>query len=140
MAPEYQKIVADYRGLLTATEQHSQSEFDKAVLALSGGGLGISFTFLKDIVGFANAVHLCVLVAAWICWTLSSTSILLSFYTSILAQRRAIKQLDAGRIGMERPGGGWDFATNSFNLTGLLLFVVGLVMMVIFLSSNLRIK
>jgi hypothetical protein len=135
-----QAIIAEYRGLLTSTEQQSQSEFDKAVLALSGGGLGISFTFLKDFIGMANAVHFCVLIAAWSCWALSSTSILFSFYTSILAQRRAIKQLDKGTIGMERPGGWWDFATNTLNLGGLLLFVSGLVLMVIFLSCNLRNK
>ena len=98
---DQEAIIGEYRGLLTATEQKSQTDFDKAILTLSGGGLGISFTFLKEIVGASNAVHTTFLISAWIGWTLSATAILGSFYTSILALRRAIHQLDQGTIGME---------------------------------------
>jgi hypothetical protein len=133
-------IIAEYRGLLTATEQKSQTDFDKAILTLSGGGLGISFTFLKDIVGAPNAVHTTFLISAWIGWTLSATAILGSFYTSILALRRAIHQLDQGTIGMERPGKGWDCATSTLNAFGLIFFVVATAMMIVFLSCNIQIK
>jgi hypothetical protein len=135
-----QAIIAEYRGLLTTTEQKSQADFDKAILALSGGALGISFIFLKDIIGKSNAIHIAFLVSAWIGWTLSATCVLCSFFTSILALRQAIHQLDRGTIGMERPGKGWDCATTTLNAMGLILFVSALAMMIVFLSCNLKIK
>jgi hypothetical protein len=134
------EVAADYRGLLTKTEQESQAEFDKAILALSGGALGLSFAFTKDIVGTGNITHSGFLLAAWIAWATSSASVLISFFTSILALRKAIRQLDRGTIGMERPGGWWDSITASLNLSGLFLFLVGLAMMVFFLKYNVHFK
>ena len=40
-----------YRDFLIAAEQKSQEDYDKTVIALSGGALGISFAFATDIVG-----------------------------------------------------------------------------------------
>lgn len=140
LTDEERIATAEYRGLLTRTEQESQADFDKGVLALSGGALGLSFAFTKDIVGTTNINHVCYLTAAWIAWALSSTVVLLSFFTSQLALRKAIKQLDAGVIGMERPGGWWDASTSTFNVVGLLLFLFGLAMMMFFLKHNLHFK
>jgi hypothetical protein len=47
-----------YRALLVQTWQKTQDDIDKAILSLSGGALGVSFVFLKDIVGPAGA-HKC---------------------------------------------------------------------------------
>lgn len=134
------EIVAEYRNLLTKTEQESQSDFDKAILTLSGGALGISVALTRDFIGTSKATAVAVLICAWAAWSLSSTAVLVSFYTSTLALRKAIKQLDAGRLGMERPGGWYDFGTTSLNLIGLVLFVAGLVLIIIFFSYNLRFK
>jgi hypothetical protein len=135
-----EKIIGEYRGLLIQTEQKSQAEFDKGVLALSGGALGLSFAFTKDIVGTAHLGHIGFLLAAWISWALSSTSVLMSFFTSHLALRKAIRQLDQGTIGAERAGGWWDLITANLNLGGLLLFLFGLAMMIVFLNHNLNFK
>jgi hypothetical protein len=134
------KVRAEYRALLTRTEQESQADFDKGVLALSGGALGLSFAFTKDIVGTTNIIHSGYLLGAWIAWASSSTVVLLSFFTSQRALRKAIKQLDQGTIGVERPGSWWDLSTASFNLLGLGGFLLGLVMMMIFLNYNLHLK
>lgn len=133
-------IAAEYRSLLVKTEQASQSEFDKGVLALSGGALGLSFAFTKDIVGTTHLVHSIYLLLAWAAWTASSTSVLMSFFTSQHACRKAIRQLDAAGKVPPRPGGWFDFGTEILNIAGLALFVVGLVMMVIFLNHNLDLK
>jgi hypothetical protein len=134
------EIIAEYRGLLTQTEQKSQAEFDKGVLALSGGALGLSFAFTKNIVGPGEMIHAGYLLAAWITWAASSASVLISFFVSTLALRKAIYQLDHGTIGMERPGGWWDRATSSLNLMGLLMFLFGLAMMIVFVNYNLKLK
>lgn len=136
---DQEKAIADYRCLLTQTEQTSQADFDKAVLTLSGGALGLSFAFTKDIVGTAPIAHIGYLLLAWIAWALSSTSILVSFFASARAQRKAIKQLDRGLL-PPRPGGLWDITTDTLNVLGLLLFLFGLTMMIFFLRHNLKLK
>jgi hypothetical protein len=132
--------VSEYRSLLVETEQASQSEFDKGVLALSGGALGLSFAFTKDILGTAHATHSIYLLLAWVAWTASSTSVLMSFFTSQRACRKAIHQLDAAGKVPPRPGGWLDYGTEVLNIAGLVLFVAGLVMMIIFLNYNLNLK
>ena len=107
-------------------------------MTLSGGALGLFFAFTKDIVGTENLNHPGFLLCAWIGGGVSSTAILMSFFTSQLAIRKAIRQLDAGKLGMERPGGWFDRITASLNFTGLILFLFGLGMMMTFLSYNLK--
>ncbi|MHA3774782.1 hypothetical protein ACXR0O_24940 [Verrucomicrobiota bacterium sgz303538] len=58
----------------------SQTDFDKAVLALSGGALGLSFAFTEDVVGPENIVRAGFLLSAWISWGVSSASILMSYF------------------------------------------------------------
>jgi hypothetical protein len=132
-------VTAEYRALLIRTEQASQAEFDKGVLALSGGALGLSFAFTKDIVGATQATHSIFLLIAWVSWATSSTFVLLSFFTSQLAMRKAIRQLDA-RYSMQRPGGWLDYGTAVLNVAGLALFLFGLAMMTVFLKYNLHFK
>lgn len=135
--------LSDYRALLTKMEQEAQATFDKTVITLSGGALGLSFAFTKDVVGTHNVVHTGFLLFAWLGWGLSATSVLGSFFTSQLALRKAISQLDEGRLEsdaekMERPGGWYDFLTEKLNALGLALFLVGLLAMMIFLICNIK--
>lgn len=128
---DQEQIVADYRNLLTKTEQESQAAYDKATLTLSGGALGLSFAFVKDFIGSDPMALSWALLLAWISWALSATSILTSFYLSQQALREAIRQLDCGDS-MQRPGGWRDALTAKLNCSGLCLFALGLVMMIFF--------
>ena len=58
----------EYRNWLIAAEQKAQEDFDKTVLSLSGGALGISFAFVKDIVGDQPLIKTKFLLTAWIAW------------------------------------------------------------------------
>ena len=60
--------MAKYREWLVVAEQKSQENFDKTVLTLSGGALGISFAFLKDIVGPQPIILSVFLLTAWFAW------------------------------------------------------------------------
>lgn len=127
----------EYRDHLIAAEQKAQEDFDKTVLSLSNGALAVSFAFLKDIIGSAPT-NIMVLTIAWICWALSSTSILVSYYMSNKALRRAIKQIDSNMIRQEVPGGWYDKITGFLNGLGLVLFVIGLLCMIWFVKLNLE--
>lgn len=127
----------EYRQWLISAEQKAQDDFDKAVLALSGGALGISFIFVKDIIG-PGAIHSpALLLVAWLAWAFSSLAILASYFASHLALRQAIKQCDDGSIYGNTPGGIFSRITRNLNAAGAILFVVGICFMAAFVFTNL---
>ena len=131
------KPPTEYRQWLIAAEQKAQDDFDKAVLSLSGGALGISFIFVKDIIGPGLIHHPVWLLAAWLTWALSSLAILSSYFASHLALRVAIKQCDDGSIYKQTPGGIYSKITGNLNAIGAILFVVGVCFMAAFIYTNL---
>ncbi|ORE84869.1 hypothetical protein ATO7_16489 [Oceanococcus atlanticus] len=132
--------LTEYRQWLVEAEQKSQESFDKTVLSLSGGGLGISFVFLKDVIGPAPVVSPALLLLAWVCWGLSAFAVLLSFFLSHLALRRAIRQVDSGTIRSEKAGGFLAKATASCNASGAVLFFIGVCFITAFAGANLTDK
>ena len=131
---------ADHRKHLVAADQKSQEDFDKTVLSLSGGALGISFVFLKDVIG-PNPIHSPeLLFAAWVAWGTSTFCILLSYYLSHLAIRTTIRQIDQDKLHLEKSGGKYSTATATLNVAGAVLFVVGVVTITLFAHSNLKSK
>jgi len=127
-----------YRAWLITAEQKSQEDFDKTVLSLSGGALGISFVFLKDVVGARPIVHPSLLLCAWITWGISAVCVLASFYLSHLALRTAIQQVDDGTIHQQAtPGGKWATFTAWLNALGGILFLVGVVFITFFVGNNI---
>lgn len=130
--------LSEYRKHLVLAEQKSQEDFDKTVLSLSGGALGISFIFLKDVIGASPVSSGWLLLAAWIAWGLSASFVLVSFYLSHLALRAAIKQVDTGTLQGKKAGGGFATATSVLNVSGATAFFVGVVLMTCFAGSNLK--
>ncbi|MFA6903787.1 MAG: hypothetical protein WC236_11970 [Gallionellaceae bacterium] len=132
--------LADYRKWLVAAEQKSQEDFDKTVLTLSGGALGISFVFLKDVIGPHPIIMSSFLLVAWSAWAFSTFSVLTSYYLSHLALRRAISQVDDGTIYKQPPGGAFACMTAILNAIGAMLFLVGVCCITVFAGANLSIK
>ena len=134
------ECLAEYRKWLVAAEQKSQEDFDKTVLSLSGGALGISFVFLKDVIGPQSIVLPIFLLAAWLTWAFSTFSVLTSYYLSHLALRRAISQVDEGTIYQQPPGGDFARWTAILNAIGAILFLLGVCSITIFAGTNLSSK
>ena len=132
------KQLQEYRSLLITSEQKAQEDYDKTVLSLSGGALGVSFAFVKDVVGSQSMAHSEFLLMAWIAWGISATCVLASFYFSQQALRRTIKQVDANKVYEQIPGGFFSRLTAILNASGGLLFFIGVVLITIFVSQNLR--
>jgi len=128
----------EYRNTLETLERESQQSYDKAVLTLSGGALGISFAFVSDFLDKSNVICSGWLLTAWISWGVSVSAILFSFFFSNLALRKAIDQVDKKTIQKERPGGSFDTITAFLNAAGGLLFLVGVISIIIFVIANMR--
>lgn len=132
-----EQYLQEYRNHLIAAEQKAQEDFDKTVLSLSGGALGISFAFIKDIVGAGQSHNTFLLLLSWVAWGFSISSVLMSYFFSHLALRRAIEQVDKDKIHNGRPGGCYDFITATLNCVGGLLFLAGVIFIIIFVGYNL---
>lgn len=132
--------LAEYRQWVVAAEQKSQEDFDKTVLSLSGGALGISFVFLKDVIGPHPIALSGVLLGAWFSWAFSTFSVLASYYLSHLALRRTISQIDDGTIYEQLPGGAFAKSTATLNAIGAILFLAGVCCITVFAGANLSSK
>jgi hypothetical protein len=128
--------LAEYRSTLVAAEQKSQDDYDKTIVSLSGGALGISIVFLSDIVGESVPIVLWSIVAAWAFWALSLTSVVVSYFFSRMALSKAIEQIDKGTI--EDNIGGWASpATKISNSVSGISFILGVVMLIYFVTKNI---
>jgi hypothetical protein len=134
----FEQRLREYRDLLQDLEQKAQEDYDKAILTLSGGALGISFAFCKDIVPLASAIHKTWLAVSWISWAVSLTCALLSLFTSILALGKAVDQVDDETIYSEHPGSISDWATLCFNIMSGVGFIVGVGAMIAYVTLNLH--
>jgi len=126
-----------YRQHLVLAEQKAQEVYDKTVLSLSGGALGISFAFVDKFLTGDTVYGKAYLVSAWFCWGLSVAVVLASHFFSQRALRRAIEQVDQGEIYIRAPGGVFSRITDICNTAGGALFLIGLVMMILFIDTNL---
>lgn len=128
---------SEYRKTLIEIEQKIGEGYDKTLIALSGGALGVTITFIKDIVGESEIKSECMALMAWVSWALSLTCLLSAFYFGTTAYRYAIKKLDKEELDSNNPGGIYSNITNALNLIGGLSFIAGVIFFVYFAYQNL---
>ncbi|MFC1862884.1 hypothetical protein ACFL1Z_02905 [Thermodesulfobacteriota bacterium] len=127
----------EYRNHLVLAEQKAQEDYDKNIIALSGGGLGISFAFIEKVIGTDHITYPELLFTSWLSWAISILFVLISYFTSHLALRRAINQVDAGTIYDQPAGGCMNKITKICNAAGGILFIVGVILMALFVFQNI---
>ena len=118
-------------------EERVAHSFDKAMLTLSAGALGLSVTFVQHIA--PNPVHLCRLACAWAGFGLSLVSTLLSLLLSQHALRQYRRSLDdriARKSSPERRRSA--HVTNCLNWASAILFIVGVWFLAWFSFANLQ--
>jgi hypothetical protein len=129
---------ADYLRMLTDCEHGAIDQFDKTVLTLAGGAFAVSFAFLKDIVKPEQVTHKCLLICAWTFWSISLLCTLTSFYFSHIAMRHAQRKFRDG-VRREKSLRGWfGTATIWLNPASGVAFMVGLISMSAFVTTNLN--
>jgi hypothetical protein len=129
--------ITEYRTSLLQLEQQMQASYDKAVMTLSGGALGISLTFIKDVADKSALKATDWLLASWVLWGLSITCVLFSFFTSACALRKAVQQTDDKTIYIEPKGGLFNTITNILNPVAGVLFLVGVIAICVFMKGNM---
>ncbi len=126
----------EYRNDLIQAAQKSQNYYDRSIITLSSGALGISLVFYKDIIGDKMPICPDLLVWSWGLWTASIAFVVFSYYLSHEALRKAIDQTDENDF--SDGVGGWaaNF-TNYANVASGSLFVVAIGLFIVFSSKNI---
>ena len=131
------EYLEEYRNHLQDIYQKAQEDYDKTVLTLSSGALGISFAFVKDIIGPGPISCSGLLYWSWVCWGVSVACVLFSHLTSSYSIRKSIEQVDKGEAYTQRIGGWYDKVTSVLNHLSGFLFLAGLVLIILFVSKNM---
>jgi hypothetical protein len=96
---ELRKEFFEQRNLFVDLQQKSSQSFDGMIATLSGGALGLSLTFIRQIVPVAMPGTIVFLALAWLFLTLSLLAILLSHFTSQLGMMKACTELEQAYLG-----------------------------------------
>lgn len=130
-------MLNEYRNNLIQAEQNSQDAYDKSIVSLSGGALGISLVFYKEIIGENTPINHALLVWSWGVWAASIAAVVVSYYLSRLALRKAIDQTD--KDDFSAGVGGWAAKWTSYtNALSGILFVIGIGLFITFSSFNIE--
>ena len=133
---ELAAIRKEYRTSLLKIQDEMQSQYDKTVLALSGGSIGVSITLIKELLGVAAAKNSTLLLLSWLFWGVSISAVLASFFSSALAMEKTINELDRDGTVSENPGGLFNMWTRCLNLLAGLGFFSGLLCFIFFIASR----
>ena len=125
-----------YRNTLGDIEGQAQTEYDRLIVTLSGGALGVTFAFVNQFIK-SQPQRPYLLVSAWCCWVASLFCILASHHFSVLASRKTIRQVDAGTIHSDAPGGWSDRVLGCLNPLAGILFILGAILAMVFVSANM---
>jgi hypothetical protein len=124
-----------YRTHLYELCQKAQDQYDKTLVLLAGGALGLSLTFIGSIVGAKVPKNQDTLAWGWVALIVSLVVILVSFFTSRYALRATISRFE---LGHEQPHrNNWDKTTELCNALAGILFITGVICIVRFALNNL---
>lgn len=126
----------EYRKVLIELEQKSQNDYDKSIISLASGALGLSLFFYRDVIGENEVVCPSLLTYSWWVLAASIVVVVISFYLNRLALRKALIQHDSKK----KPGVVGGLATcftNIANALSGLLFLIGIGLFIQFASQNI---
>ena len=135
------EVYLEERKLLVDAEREGARTFDKAILTLAAGALGLSVTFVDKIAPLPQATTLWLLVASWISFGFSIIVTLSSFITSQWACIRQREILDTEWLNSSQEQKSiqncWTRVTNALNVVSILSFVTGVIFLCLFAFVNL---
>ena len=132
MADE-EHIKAKYQALSYGNEQ-----FDKNVLFIASGALGISFGFIEKIVpNLTLAKNKCFLIDSWYCFAGVIFISLVAHFISILANRWAIINDEIEEVKYNRVSRRWNWCIRTLNIFMIIGLFLGVVLLIIFVKQNI---
>ncbi len=117
--------------------KYSNEQFDKNVLFIASGALGISFAFIDKVIpDLANAVKTKLLIGSWYLFAGVIFISLVAHFISILANRWAIAHND------EEPNyrkccNRWNLTLRTINIVMIIGLLLGIVWLIRFVNLNI---
>lgn len=120
--------------------QTSTDQFDRSLLTLSSGALGLSLAFITNLVPLKQSVGRCWLLTSWASFALCIAVTVASFHIGVLAQNKQLDYLKQYYINRKEEyfnkRSFWSKALEWCTLLGALAFLGGLVCTLIFVFQN----
>jgi hypothetical protein len=124
-----------YRDKYEERAVSASRDFDRMILALAGGALGVSLAFIRDIA--PQPVATWMLAVAWIALVVSLLCSLGSVLASEYGHRELIGQIDGGADLDKLTLGRWGRATPVLNVLSTVGVVGGVAFLAAFALTNL---
>jgi hypothetical protein len=131
-------VYLEERKLLIDEEREAARTFDKAMLTLSGGALGLSIAFIKNIAPLPRNTGL--LFTSWIGFGLALLSTAIALHISQFAFRKSRDLLDANQkkgIDISKLSNCWANLTNLLNWFTIFVFLIGVICLSCFAGINI---
>lgn len=125
-----------YRWMIPGMIERMQTAFDTTVISMSGGALGLSLTFYKEIVSKSSS-SIYLLESAWFSWTVSIVCVLFSYWFSRKSLEKILEQVDEGTVHTQRLGGHFSWINVWLANIGGLFLVIGIAAFAFFVLHNL---
>lgn len=139
---ENRRLYEEYHNQLNLARQSSYEQYDKSILFLSIGALGLSLSFLRDI-SSPSSIHYPILLL--LSWYGFASSIVLTVISFIISQRAMERQMEIAEDyylkGSDDAFGSKNFSdttTMVLNLLTGILFIVSIFLTLIFVTLNLQ--
>ena len=133
---KYQVYLDERKSLFNASLEQSRL-FDKAILTLASGALGLSLTFIRQIVPEGcEPRNIYSLIVSWIFLALSILSTVVSFLTSVKACAKQIEIME--KETSKDNSNCYRRITGYLNIFSVLCFIIGVFLLAKFSISNLQ--
>jgi hypothetical protein len=117
--------------------KYSNEQFDKNVLFIASGALGISFAFIDKIIpDLANAINSSLLIKSWYFFAGVIFISLVAHFISIMANRWAIMH-DDNEQNYDKVRNRWNLTLRTINILMIIGLLLGIVMLIRFVNFNI---
>jgi hypothetical protein len=122
---------------------YSTAEFDKSIVFIASGALGISMAFVDKLVKLENASNKWLLVYAWYAFGITIFISLVSHFFSSMAIRWSIVNCpteectDAEDEAYRKKENHWNQLIRGLNILMIITLFIGIIMFLNFINKNL---
>ena len=123
---------------------YSTTEFDKSIVFIASGALGISMAFIDKIVKLSCAHDKGYLIASWFLFGATIFISLVTHFISVMANRWAIlncpndeNNTDNSDIKYRRGEKRWNSSIRILNILMIITLLIGIVLFLLFINNNL---
>ena len=122
---------------LYKTLSYSNEQFDKNVLFIASGALGISFAFIEKLVKLDKAINKDLLTNAWYYFAIVIFISLICHFVSSLSIRWSISNHNQNEKNFNKGMKRWNFTIRFLNAFMIIGLLIGTIYLINFLKQNI---